>query len=364
MTIYARGFGWLPMVLTLACGGVEDSNGSTETTSPEGTGSSTGVNPATGASTGEGTSTSPATSDVGESSSGSNTDDGNGSVTQGVTSVGARCDRAARIGSLSVNLSSDRTIVAGAISSGVLPSSVAGVETESGGCELLVPRDLLCSSCTAGEACAGEDMCVPKPSKVSAGDVSVEGLLVDVQVAPNGLTLDYSKTLLDPYPAYDLGAGLTIHAAGDVVEAFEATVYGVPQMVSDLPAVAVKQGEPAKLEWDTENVESDQTSVFISFSVNVHGAVTGWIECTAPDTGSFEIPADLVSSLIDLGLSGFPRVELERRSSATVELEDGCVDVYAGSKVTIEIEVDGLASCNDDDDCADGQTCSPELACE
>lgn len=111
-------------------------------------------------------------------------------------------------------------------------------------------------------------------------------------------------------------------------------------------------------------VDQEQSAVFVSFSVNVHGAVTGWIECTAPDTGEFEIPAELVSDLIDLGLSGFPRVDIERRSSATLDVSAGCVDLYVGSKVTMDIDVDGLQSCNNETDCAQGQTCSPELTCQ
>lgn len=285
-------------------------------------------------------------------------------LVKGVTSLGARCDRATRIGSLSVDLGKDRTIISGALSNGTLPTSVARVEAEGGGCELLVPKDLFCSSCASGEACAGNDMCVPKPSKVSAGPLTVSGLLVETEFAPNGITLDYSKTILDPFPAYDAGSEVTLRTAGAAVPAFEATVYGVPQLTSSLPIVAVKHGEASHLEWSTEGTTAEQSSVFISFSVNVHGAVTGWIECTAPDTGAFDIPADLVTTLIDLGLSGFPRVSLERRSSATVALDEGCVDVYSSSKLTLEIEVDGLASCNTDEDCPEGQTCSEELACE
>lgn len=353
MMINARVFVWLPLLTCLACG---ESDSSTDSEEGNTTTSASGADETSTATEATTTDPDPATS----KSDGPDDPE----VTEGVTSVGARCDRATRLGSLSINLGKDRTIVAGAVSNGVLPSSVPEVQMASGGCELLVPRDLFCTSCSAGEACAGDDACVPKPSKVSAGAVSIEGLLLETEVTPNGLTLDYSKTILDPYPAYDIGQALTLHASGDVTEAFEANVYGVPQLVSDLPIVAVKQGEATLLEWNAENVVPEQTSVFISFSVNVHGAVTGWIECTAPDTGSFEIPAPMVSALIDLGLSGFPRVDLERRSSATVGLEAGCVDVYAGSKLTLEIEVDGLSSCNEDGDCPDGQTCSEELACE
>jgi hypothetical protein len=282
----------------------------------------------------------------------------------GERELGARCARDERWGALGVNLSTDRTIIAGAVSNGVLPSSVPAVASEVGACQLLVPRNLLCSSCASNQACAGDDVCVDKPSKVSAGALRVDGLLTDVEVAPNAITGDYSKTVIDPYPAYNPGDALTLRAQGDIVAAFEAELVGVPALTSSLTSVAVKRGEGAILSWDAESADAEATAVFISFSVNVHGAVTGWIECTAPDTGEFEIPEELVSELIDLGSSGFPRVDLERRSSAVVALDPGCVELYVGSKITLEIELDGLTSCHDDDDCADGQSCNEELACE
>jgi hypothetical protein len=305
--------------------------------------------------------------DAGQTPAGStsaSTNSSTGPAVVGVRALGARCERADRLGGLSVNLTSDRTIIAGAVSNGVLPSSVPEVAAEAGACQLLVPRNLFCSSCDTSQACAGDDQCVPKPSKVSAGTLRVDGLLAKAEVEPNGITLDYSKTIIDPFPAYAAGDALTFNAEGDVVAAFEADLIGVPALSSSMSAVAVEHGESAALSWDAEGADPTETAVFVSFSVNVHGGVTGWIECIAPDTGEFEIPAELVSQLIDLGSSGFPRVEMERRSSATVELESGCIELYVGSKVTLDIELDGLTSCHDDDDCVEDQSCNEELACE
>lgn len=278
--------------------------------------------------------------------------------------LGARCERAERLGAFAVRLDTDRTTVGGGVSNGVLPSSVPAVAAEGGGCELLVPRNLLCTSCGSTQACAGDDVCVAKPARVSAGTLRVEGLLTDLEVAPNGITTEYSKTVLDPFPAYVPGDTLKLHADGDVVSAFEAELIGVPPLTSSLTSVAVKQGEPAVLSWDAEASNPEETAIFVSFSVNVHGAVTGWIECTAPDNGEFEIPAELVSQLIDLGSSGFPRVDLERRSSATVDLESGCVDLFVASEITLDIDLEGLSSCNEDQDCESDQTCNDQKVCE
>ena len=365
---------WLVMPLVWSCDGGEASSPTPQSPSLPATSETSG---AAAASSSEAAAASTsgeepvvstggtATSDLDDNSAAQTTEDtSDGQVVVGERAMGARCEREKRLGSLGVNLATDRTIVAGAVSNGVLPTSVPAVSAESGGCQLLVPRTLLCSSCESTQACAGDDQCVAKPSKVSVGKLEIEGLSGVSEVAPNGITLDYSKTILDPFPAYGIGEPVTLRATGDVTSGFQAELIGVPALTSDLTAVATKRGEPAVITWDTEGVIAGESAVFVSFSVNVHGAVTGWIECTAPDTGEFEIPADLVTSLIDRGSSGFPRVDLERRSSAVIDLEEGCVELYVSSKLTLDIELDGLISCHDDDGCPEGQTCNEELACE
>lgn len=283
---------------------------------------------------------------------------------QGVVTVGKKCERDQRIGAFGVNLGADRTIVAGAVSTGTAPSSIPNVAAEGGGCQLLTPRNLFCTACDTTQVCAGDEQCVPKPSKVSAGPLHVSGMASQVDVSPNAITLDYSKTVLEPFPGYEAGAEIQLEADGDVIGPFASTLWGVPALETSQEVVAVKRDEPARLEWDTAGTDAEQAAIFVSFSVNVHGTVTGWIECSAPDTGSFEIPAALVTQLVDMGLSGFPRVDVERRSNATVTLPEGCVDTYVSSKITLDIEVDGLTSCNVSADCPDGQMCSPEMVCE
>lgn len=279
--------------------------------------------------------------------------------------VGEECPRDERVGSFRLYLGDDRTIFAGAVSDGVAPAAIPEVVAEEGGCQLLGPRNLFCSeSCASGTTCAGDDQCVPTPMKVSAGSVAVSGLATELTADPNGITGDYSKTLQEPFPAFEPGAALTLSAAGDVVGAFSLDAYGVAAMTTELGMVPVSKGSPVTLTWDASPADPSQAAVYVGFTVNAHGAVTGWIECTAPDTGSFDIPATLVSQLIDLGLSGFPRATLGRRSTDTTTTSAGCVDFSVSSEVTLDLEVDGLVSCNTDDDCPDAQTCSPVLACE
>jgi hypothetical protein len=278
--------------------------------------------------------------------------------------VGEVCAREERVGSFRLYLGEDRTIFSGAVSNGVAPGALSRVIAAEGSCELLGPPSLLCSTpCGSGMTCAGDDNCVPSPMKVSAGAIGVSGLLAPLDVNPNGITLDYSSTIFDPFPAFETGAAIELSAEGEEVGAFTLNASGVSAMVSPDSVISVASGSGALFTWDASTANPSQANVFISFTVNAHGSVTGWIECTAEDTGSFEIPAGLVTQLIELGLSGFPRARLGRRSTDTAAVEAGCVDLSVSSEVTINLEVDGLTSCNADTDCPEGETCSPDLAC-
>jgi hypothetical protein len=281
------------------------------------------------------------------------------------TLSGELCANEERGGSLRMYLSGDRTIFDGFVADGVKPAGINREIAADGACRLYGPADLFCSTpCTSGTTCAGDDVCVPTPVEQSAGTISVAGLLAPVEMTPNAITGKYGKTILNPYPAFEPGAPIEVSASGDVISAFKLHGWGVPPLVTSLTTVNVSSGSGVPLTWDTAGVNPDHTEVEIWFSVDVHGSTTRWIECTVPDSGSFELPASLVTELIELGLSGFPRMTMTRRSADSVELSTGdCVDFQVGSEVKIELTVDGLISCNGDTECPDGQSCV-ELACE
>lgn len=278
---------------------------------------------------------------------------------------GALCASDQRYGSFSLRLSEDRTILDGWVRDKVKPSGVPRELAADGACHLYAPRDLFCTTpCASGMTCAGDDLCVATGMVQSAGTVTVTGLQVPVEVTKNGITGEYGKTILDPYPAFQPGTAIQLSASGDVVSGFTLRGWGVPPLVTSLTTVNVSSGSSVPLSWDTAGVDPEQSEISIWFSVDVHGATTRWIECTVADSGSFELPATLVTELIELGLSGFPRVSITRRSTDSTQLADGsCVDFEVGSELKIPLTVDGLVSCNTDDECPTGQTCN-ELACE
>jgi hypothetical protein len=331
--------------LAIACGGSDEPNGSAGSS---GEGGSGGTSAGTGGAS------------AGMGGAGSGGSSGNAAPS------GEVCANAERAGSLGLRLTGGKTVFDGAIADGITPTSVYQEIAAEGPCQLLGPRNLFCSpDCESGMTCAGENTCTPTPTKESAGTITVTGLEAPLEVTRNGITGGYSKTILEPYPAFEPGAAIELSAAGDVIAAFTLHGWGIPPLVTSLTTVNVSKGSGVPLTWDTAGVDAEQTKIFLDFSVNVHGATTGWIECTVPDTGSFEIPATLVSDLIDLGLSGFPRMSMSRRSADSTQLSTGdCVDFEVSSEVQIELTVDGLVSCSASMPCPDGQSCSTEMVCE
>ncbi len=272
------------------------------------------------------------------------------------------CTRADRLGSFRLYQSAEKTLLAGSVLDRVNPRSDFEVLNESGPCELLGPRTLTCDTpCESGQTCAGDGMCIPTPEKVSVGALTISGLAAPWEVRPNGITKDYSASLADPFPAFAAGDQIELAAGGDFVPAFALSATAVETLTSEQASVPVARGSSASLAWASSG--SGTGDVLITFTVNAHGATTGWIECIVPDTGAFDVPEPLVTELIDLGLSGFPRVTVERRSLAATTVEGGCVDFKVASEITLDLEVEGLVSCSTSEECADGQTCSPEFVC-
>lgn len=299
-------------------------------------------------------------------------DGGTGDASSGGTSGGSDpgtpsgsvCERTERLGSFVLTLADSYTAFRGAYSDGVAVNAVPELIGSAGGCDLLGPQDLFCATpCESGQICAGNDQCVPAATKVSAGTITLTGLEKDVTLEANGITSDYSSNFDEPYPGFLPGAAIGLSATGDSAAGFTLSGQGVGAMTSTLETVDITSGEDVLLSWDASGATSEsQLSVLLT--VNAHGGTSAWIECVAPDSGAFSIPGELVDQLIGLGLSGFPRITLSRQTLDSTEVDGGCVDFTVGSDVTLPVSIDGLVSCNTDDECPDGQTCSAFLACE
>jgi hypothetical protein len=105
--------------------------------------------------------------------------------------------------------------------------------------------------------------------------------------------------------------------------------------------------------------------VHVKLDISHHGGSKGRIECDADDTGAIELPATLVSELLQLGAAGFPTVIVTRKGPVgSAVLAPGRVELTVSSEAEHAVLVPGIVSCTDSSECPMGQTCQPDLTCK
>jgi hypothetical protein len=272
------------------------------------------------------------------------------------------CDPAEHVGTFRIDLAEKYTGISGTVALAVVPQDVPLLAAEDGNCRLWAPRELFCDpGCAPGETC-GEDGCIPYPANLDVGTVTVDGLLVAVEMTPTPPAQNYTNPEPLPHPGFAAGSGIRLRASGSDVEAFTLLGWGISPLASDLAEVVADRGMPVSIAWNAPE-DAGPARVRISLDVNRHGGAASRIECDADDTGSFEIPSALVDGLFDAGLSGFPRVVLRRRSMDRVEIAPGCVELDVGAPLDLDVSIPGLDSCTEDGDCTAPETCQPDLTC-
>lgn len=274
------------------------------------------------------------------------------------------CALGTRIGGFETALRDGFTSVQGTVESGVNPNLVFEVVAEDGACRLMRPPTLFCDpACGAGKTCDAAGMCVDTPGRISIGTVSVSGLSADVEMTASPPVFFYTNLGTLPHPGFIEGDELQLTASGDGdVAAFSLDARGIAALTSPNASVLLDVDQPVSLQWTVPD-QPDLSEIHIDLNIAQHGGTPGWIECEVPDTGQFDLPVSLSNQLLDGGYSGFPSVILTRRSMDSVTTERGCVDWSVRSTYGFEVEIPGLISCSNNDECPDGQTCQGDLTC-
>lgn len=354
-------------LLTLALAGVataigcssdanDDDDGSAGSASGavSGSGGSSGTGASSGGSSGAGATGGSSVAGAGGSEVG-------GSSGTAGTSAGTSGAPAEVFGTVTVNVEpataekEGYTTLLGRFRDGPTPPPVPlELDTEEGDCQLLVPSRPFCESCSSPAVCTADDVCTPYPTAVTVGTLTVEGLGGETLVIEPSASA-YQTSALDNPPC-ELGEPIVASTAD-----FELSATCIPELEVTSPVpIPVASGEPVSVTWVPP--ESDAGSrVVLVLDVAHHGGKTGEVRCDVPDTGSFEIPASLVTSLIGLGLAGFPSVEVTRQSVGT-DPSGREVSLVISSQMLIDADT-GVASCHEDTDCPEGQTCQATLVC-
>jgi hypothetical protein len=238
-----------------------------------------------------------------------------------------------------------------------------------GDCALLLPRIPFCDTpCGGSAACVEDDTCKAYPIARSVGVVTVTGLqdttgATSFVMTPVVNNYQPAGGVQLAYPPFAEGETLRLAAAGGYYAAFDVETKGIAPLVLGMDSLPLSKGKSAALTW-TPPADPSLTTITVKLDVSHHGGSKGKIECTTADDGALEISSSLVSSLVELGVAGFPTVIVTRSSVGSVTIAPGRVDFVAAAEVERSVTVDGLVSCEDTSQCPSGQTCQSDLTCK
>jgi len=266
------------------------------------------------------------------------------------------CDLDERIGRFTLEAQVDFGVVQGSISNTVLPTAIPSLEVESGDCRLYKRRTLTClPACKAGQTCGEGGQCIPFPSPIDVGTVTVDGLTKPTSMSAQAPSYLYFAPGADN-PPYSPGGEIILSAAGEAVSGFHLFGVGSSPLTSS-PTWLLKESQDFEVTWSASDAAAD-TTVLVEVTVDQHGASPLSLSCEFPDTGSAVVPASLINQLLQAGISGFPNGRITRRTVDHVEVEIGCIELAVGSPRAASIVVAGHTPCDEPEDCPDGQHCN------
>lgn len=236
-----------------------------------------------------------------------------------------------------------------------------------GQCQLVERRRVECSeACVAPDSCAEGGLCLQEPATSDLGQLRVWGLetkalqpFIDLELLPTGTYVLLRDSL--QFPPFDAGDEIVFEASGGASGgAFVVGVQAIEALeLTSEEAVPFEPDTPVTLTWEPGTVETATLSVTVDISF--HGGNFGQIRCETEDSGQLTISAEMVTRLIDLGVAGFPHVELLRRSQAFVNQGGNHIEFNVVSSKFQLLSVPGVRSCTDDDQCEAGETCQASM---
>jgi hypothetical protein len=168
-----------------------------------------------------------------------------------------------------------------------------------GPCALYRHRFEPCGESCDG-SCAIEHLCVPQQRYLGAGDIAVTGLVddLDLHFDPPGYYLP------EPWPSGDLfrpGAAIRVTAEGGDIPAFAIEARGVADLEDEFPTMVLENDRDYTVRWTASGDE--EAGFRLVLLTGWHGApFQTMLLCEGPDTGSLDIPAEIIGRLPRFGL--------------------------------------------------------------
>ena len=254
----------------------------------------------------------------------------------------------------------------GKVFDGKTPSTTIWEEKNSiGECKLLIPRIPFCEQpCTSGSVCTEDNICQSYPGEINIGIIQLEGLqtisgetTINIEPVANNYQLVGVELEFPPFSERD---DIILKAEGNLeVSSFTLTTKGITPLELKNDSIPIEQAKSVTLNW-TPPSSNTKSKIYVKLDVSHHGGTKGKIECETEDSGSLVIAANLLKSLLDLGVAGFPTVILSRK----VKDQIGQIEFTIVSTFEKLVTIDGVVSCFNDSDCPENQKCQSDRQCQ
>jgi hypothetical protein len=204
-------------------------------------------------------------------------------------------------------------------------------------------------ACSTTQTCVATNTCKDNPTVVAVGDVSVAGI-GSTTLKLTGVSGNYQYPLDITYPGFAEGDTITLSATGDHYPAFSATAKGVAPLELSATSYTIDTGTALDIKW-TAGSSAVGAKVNIGLNISKHGGSAGYLSCDVSDTGSYTIPADLITALINLGVAGFPQLTMTRATKGEAPVSTGVIEFVVEAVAIPNLQVKGYCSCFNSAEC-------------
>ncbi len=249
-------------------------------------------------------------------------------------SIDGRCPLDERYGSFEVGQHPNYSNVRGWVKDGVVPLTVWHLEESEGDCQLLRKIHPECDpACEGGQTCSQDGECVPFPLNVSAGTVTVYGLVEDLAMEPNGVD-EYENNEVTS-PPFAPGAQILVRADGGDTGEFFLDGTGVEPLVIPDNEWVINRDESLVVQEDLEITWTPQEGdwrIMATLNIDQHGNSPVTMICYFEDTGTAVVPKGLLQTFTDWGVTGYATGQLYRQTFDSTQVDLGCVDLQVFSR--------------------------------
>lgn len=297
--------------------------------------------------------------------------DAGGDQTMGDPSVLAGTFQVTLVAPDSVTGTAGYTSLVGKVNDGATPASVQWTTVStSGDCRLRKPRVPFCNTpCGSSAVCVDDNLCQAYPKATSAGTVHASG----IRTTAGGTEFDLQQVagsyqpasgISLPFPAFAEGDTIRLTSSGGAYAAMTLTSQGIAPLQITSSMLQLAPGQGARLQW-TAAKDPAASKISVKLDISHHGGTKGMIECTTADSGSLDLPAGLISDLINLGTAGYPTIVVTRSANpGSAVIASGRVDLTLVSTVEQAVVVPGVVSCTSTAECPMSTSCQSDLTCK